>query len=112
MEYYAYDRYRFLAYIGLTSKIGFSVVFQLTLNVSCMLYIQAMSMFTLLVLFIVLWITMALLRTEHHFVLVLFPLGEDGHVIVISTTLSLRFQYCNVTIFVEEEVFDDQTGLV
>ena len=70
-----------------------------------------MSMFTLLVLFKVQWITMALLRAEHHSVPVLFPLGEDGHAIVICTTLSLRFQFRDVTIFVEE-VFDDQTGLV
>ena len=55
---------------------------------------------------------MALLRAEHHSVPVLFPLGEDGHAIVTCTTLSLRFQYRDVTIFVEEEVFDDQTGLV
>ena len=55
---------------------------------------------------------MALLRAEHHFVPVFFPLGEEGHAIVTSTTLSLRFRFCNVTIFVEEEVFDDQTGIV
>ena len=112
MEYYAYDRYRFLAYIGLASKIGFAAVFQLDLHDSCLLYIHAMSMFTLLVLFKVLWITMALLCTEHHSLPVLFPLGEDGHAIVTSTTLSLRFRFRDVTIFVEEEVFDDQIGLV
>ena len=55
---------------------------------------------------------MALLCAEHYFVSVLFSLGEDGHAIVTSTTLSLRFQFCDVTIFVEEEIFDDQTGLV
>ena len=70
-----------------------------------------MSMFIVLVLFKVLWITMALLWAKHHFVPVLFPLGEDGHAIVTCTTLSLRFQFRDVTISVEE-VFGDQTGLV
>ena len=69
-------------------------------------------MFRVLVSFKVLWITLALLHAEHHFVPVFFPLGEDGHTIVTSTTLSLRFRYHDVTIFVEEEVLDDQTGLV
>ena len=69
-------------------------------------------MFTVLVLFRVMWNTIALLHVKHHSVPVLFPLGEDGHVIVTCATLSLRFQYREVTIFVEEEVFDDQTGLV
>ena len=55
---------------------------------------------------------MALLRAKHYSVPDLFPLGEDGHAIVTCTTLSLRFQYREVTIFVEEEVLDDQTGLV
>ena len=32
LEFYAYDRYRFLAYIGLTSKIGFPAVFHHTLH--------------------------------------------------------------------------------
>ena len=53
---------------------------------------------------------MALLRAEHHSLPIL--LGEDGHAIVTSTTLSLRFRYRDVTIFVEDEVFDNQTGLV
>ena len=69
-------------------------------------------MFIVFILFKLLWITMALLCTEHYTVSVLFPLGEDGHAIVTSTTSSLRFQFCDVTIFVEEEVFDNQTGLV
>jgi hypothetical protein len=55
---------------------------------------------------------MALLRVEHHSIPILFPLSEDGHAIVICTTLSLRFQYREVTIFVEEKVLDDQTGFV
>ena len=55
---------------------------------------------------------MALLRADPPSVPVLFPLGEDGHAIVTSTTLSLRFQYRDVTVFVEEEVFDDRTGQV
>jgi hypothetical protein len=55
---------------------------------------------------------MALFRAEPRSVPVLFPLGEDGHAIVTSTTVSLRFQYRDITIFVEEEVFDDQPGLV
>jgi len=55
---------------------------------------------------------MALLRADQHSVPVLFPLGEDGHAIVNCATLSLRFEYREVTIFVEEEVFDDQTGVV
>jgi len=55
---------------------------------------------------------MALLRVDPHSVPVLFPLGEDGHAIVTCSTLSSRFQYREVTIFVEEEVFDDHTGLV
>ena len=55
---------------------------------------------------------MAVLRVEPHSVPVLFPLGEDGHAIVTCATLSLRFQYQEVTIFVKEEVFDDHTGLV
>ena len=112
MEYYAYDRYRFLAYIGLASKIGFSAVFQLAPHDSCLLYIHAISMFTVLVLFKVLWITMALLRVEHQSGLVFFPLGEDGHAIVTNTTLSLWFRFCHVTIFVKQEIFDDQIGLV
>jgi hypothetical protein len=69
-------------------------------------------MFIVLVLFRDLWNTMALLRAEHHYVSVFFHLGEDGHAIVTCSTVSLRFQYCEVTIFVEKEVFDDQTGLV
>jgi hypothetical protein len=71
-----------------------------------------MSMFIVLVLFRVMWNTMALLRVEPHSVPVFFPLDEDGHAIVTSTTLSLRFQYREVTIFVEKEVFDDHTDLV
>jgi len=55
---------------------------------------------------------MALLRADPPSIPVLFPLGEDGHAIVTSTTLSLRFQYRDVTVFVEEEVFDDRTGQV
>ena len=55
---------------------------------------------------------MALLRAKHHYVLVFFPLGEDDHATVTCTTLSLRFQYRDVIIFVEEEVLDNQTGLV
>ena len=39
-----------------------------------------------------------------------FPLGEDGHAMVTSTTLSLRFQFREDTLYVEEEVFDDVTG--
>jgi hypothetical protein len=77
-----------------------------------MLYIIAISMFRVLVLFRVSLYTMALLRAEHHSIPVLFPLSEDGHAIVTCATLSLRFQYREVTIFVEEEDFDDQTGLV
>ena len=69
-------------------------------------------MFKVLVLFKILWIILAMLRAEHHFVPVFFPSSEDGHAIVTCTTLSLRFQFCNVTIFVNEEVFDNQTGLV
>ena len=46
---------------------------------------------------------------EHHYVPVFFPLGEDGHDIVTCTTFSLRFRFHDVTIFVEEEFFDDQT---
>ena len=69
-------------------------------------------MFIVLVMFKFMWITIALLRGESLSVPVLFPLGEDGHAIVTSTTLSLRFRFRDVTIFVEEEVFDDQTGLV
>jgi hypothetical protein len=69
-------------------------------------------MFIVLVLFIFLWCTMALLRAEPHSVPVLFPLGEDGHAIVTCVTLSFKFQYREVTIFVKEEVFDDHTGLV
>ena len=55
---------------------------------------------------------MALLRAKHYSVPDLFPLGEDGHAIVTCATLSLKFQYRGVTIFVEEEVFDDHPGLV
>ena len=51
VEYHAYDRYRFVAYIGLASKIGFSAVIELTLHDSYLLYIHAMSMFTVFVLF-------------------------------------------------------------
>ena len=116
VEYYAYDSYRFLAYIRLASKIGFPAIFELVFHASCLLYIHAMSMsmsmFFVLALFKVLWITMAFQCAEHHSVPVLFPLGEDGHAIVTSTTLILRVWFCDVTIFVEEEVCDDQTGLV
>ena len=69
-------------------------------------------MFRGLVLIRILSYTMALLRVESHYVPVLFPLGEDGYAIVTCATLSLRFQYREVTIFVEEEVFDDHTDLV
>jgi hypothetical protein len=69
-------------------------------------------MFKVLVLIRVLLYTMTLLRAEPHSVPVLFPLGEDGHAIVTCATLSLRFQYREVTIFVEEEVFDDHIGIV
>ena len=69
-------------------------------------------MFKVFVLFRFLWYTMALLRVEHHSIPVLFSFGEDDHAIVTCATLSLRFQYCEVTIFVEEEVFDDQSGLI
>ena len=93
LEYNAYDRYRCLAYIGLTSKIGFSAVFRLALHASLLvlLYIHAMSMSTVLVSSKHSRITMALLRAESHSVPVLFPLGEDGHAIVTCATLSLRF---------------------
>jgi hypothetical protein len=69
-------------------------------------------MFRVLVVFIVLWNTMALVSADHHSVPALFQLGEDGHATVTYTTFSLRFQFREVTIFVEEEVFDDQTSLL
>ena len=55
---------------------------------------------------------MARVRSDFHSVPVLFPLAEDGHATVTTTTLSPRFLFCENTIFVEEEVFDDQTGLL
>ena len=55
---------------------------------------------------------MALVRSDFHSVPVLFPLAEDGHAIVTCTTLTVRFLFRKNTIFVEEEVFDDQTGLL
>ena len=53
---------------------------------------------------------MALVRANSHSVPISFPLGEDGRAIVTSTTLSLRFQFREDTLYVGEEVFDDVSG--
>ena len=53
---------------------------------------------------------MAFVRADFHSVPVSFPLGEDGLAMVTGTTLSLRFNFREATLYVEEEVFDDLTG--
>ena len=53
---------------------------------------------------------MAFVRANFHLVPVSFPLGEDGLAMVTGTTLSLRFNFREDTLYVEEEVFDDLTG--
>jgi len=54
-------------------------------------------------------ISMALLRADLHSVPVTFPLGDDGLAIVTSTMLSLRFQFREEALYVEEEVFDSES---
>jgi len=55
---------------------------------------------------------MALIRADLHSVPVTFPLGDDGHAIVTSTMLSLRFQFREEALYVEEEVFDSESGIL
>ena len=53
---------------------------------------------------------MAYLRADSHSVPITFPLGVDGCAMISSTTLSLRFQYREESLHVEEEIFDDISG--
>jgi hypothetical protein len=53
---------------------------------------------------------MAFVRADFHSIPVSFPLGEDGLALVTCATLSLRFNFREDTLYVEEEVFDDLTG--
>jgi hypothetical protein len=43
-------------------------------------------------------------------VLISFPLGNDGITLVTSMTLSLKFQMSEDFMFIDEEVYDTQTG--
>lgn len=53
---------------------------------------------------------MAFIRADLHRVPVTFPLGEDGLAMVTATTLSLRFQFREDSLYVEEEIFDSNSG--
>lgn len=55
---------------------------------------------------------MAFIRADSHSVPVTFPLGANGYAIVSSTTLSLRFQFREDALYVEEEVFDNDSGIL
>jgi len=55
---------------------------------------------------------MASIRADSHTVPITFPLGADGYAIVTSTILSLRFQFREVALYFEEEIFDTKTGIL
>src|SRR5579875_2031106 len=55
---------------------------------------------------------MASVRADCHSVPVTFPLGTDGFAMVTSTTLGLRFQLREDSLYVEEEIYDDSPDIV
>jgi len=55
---------------------------------------------------------MACICVDSHSVHVTFPIGADGHAMLTSTTLSVRFQFREDSLYVEEEIYDDATGIV
>jgi len=63
-------------------------------------------------LFQFLYGSIALVRVDLHSVPVTFPLGADGFALVTSTMLSLRFQFRENALYVEEEVFDTESGFL
>lgn len=56
--------------------------------------------------------SMAFIRVDSHYVPVTFPLGANGNAIVSSTTLSLRFQFHEDALYVEEKIFDNDFGIL
>jgi len=55
---------------------------------------------------------MASIRADAQSVPVTFPVGPDGFAMVTSTILSLRFQFCEDAMYVEEEIFEPKSGVV
>lgn len=55
---------------------------------------------------------MALDWADAHLVPAMFPLTDDGYAIVTALSLSLRFQFREDSLHVEEEIFDSDVGLV
>ena len=55
---------------------------------------------------------MAFIQADSMLVPVTFPVGEDGYALVSALTLSLRFQFREDSIHVEEEIFDLDSGNV
>jgi hypothetical protein len=41
---------------------------------------------------------------------ILFPLGKDGHALVTSLRLSLRFRFSDEFMYIDEEIYDAQSG--
>jgi len=54
---------------------------------------------------------MAFIRADSQSVPVTFSVGEDGHAMIPSITLNLRFGFREDALYVEEEVFDDAMGI-
>jgi hypothetical protein len=52
----------------------------------------------------------AVICTDGDVVPLSFPLGIDGHALVTSLRLSLRFQMSEEFMFIDEEVYDAQSG--
>ena len=55
---------------------------------------------------------MAFIKAGSMLVPVTFHVGEDGYALVSALTLSLRFQFREDSIHVEEEIFDLDSGNV
>ena len=55
---------------------------------------------------------MAFIWGDLYSVPVNLPLREDNHAIVGSTILSLRYQFCEDSLYVDKEVYDDVTETV
>lgn len=55
---------------------------------------------------------MALIRADAHLVPVTFPVGTDGYAKVTALSLSLRFQFQEESMYLEEEIFDSELGSV
>jgi hypothetical protein len=53
---------------------------------------------------------LAVIYCEGEGVPISFPLGNDGVVLVTSLRLSLRFQMSENFMFIDEEVYDTQSG--